>query len=107
MFIGSPTRAFNATPAIMTFIKCLSKGKLDGVQAAAFDTRINPEQTESKFLKFMIKLFGYADVKIANALTKAGAELPIESAGFGITGTEGPLLDGEIERAKSWADQIL
>jgi flavodoxin len=107
MFIGSPTRAFNATPAIMTFIKSLPKGKLDGVQAAAFDTRINPEQTESRFLKFMIKLFGYADVKIANALTKAGAELPIESAGFGVTGTEGPLLDGEIERAKSWADQIL
>lgn len=107
LFVGSPTRAFNATPAIMTFIKSFPKGKLDGVQAAAFDTRINPEQTESKFLKLMIKLFGYADIKIAKALSNTGAELPIGSEGFGVTGTEGPLVEGELERAKSWSARIL
>ena len=107
LFVGSPTRAFNATPAIMTMIKEMPQDTLNGVKAAAFDTRIKEEQTDSGFLKFMIKLFGYADVKIAKALSKAGAQLPIESAGFGVTGTEGPLLDGEIERAKSWAKQIL
>lgn len=107
LFVGSPTRVFRPTPAIMNFIKGLGPKALSGVKAAVFDTRIPIEQTDSGFLKMLIKILGYADVKIAKALMKAGADLPIENGGFGVSGTEGPLIDGELERAQDWARQIL
>lgn len=107
LFVGSPTRAFRPTPATMTFLKGLRQNTLSGVKAAAFDTRIPINQTDSGFLKFLIKLFGYADAKIAKALAKAGAELALDNDGFGVSGTEGPLLDGELERAQDWAKGIL
>jgi flavodoxin len=107
LFIGSPTRAFSPTPATMTFIKGLEPNALTGVKAAAFDTRIPFEQAESGFLQFMIKLFGYAETKIAKALTKAGGILALTSEGFGVSGIEGPLVEGELERAQDWARGIL
>lgn len=107
LIVGSPTRAFRPTPATMTFLKGLGKNGLSGVSAAAFDTRIPLDQAESGFLRMMINLFGYADAKIAKALTKAGASLALENAGFGVSGTEGPLIEGELERAQDWARQII
>jgi flavodoxin I len=107
LFVGSPTRVFRPTPATMTFIKDLGPKALTGVKAAAFDTRIPIDQTDSEFLKMLINLLGYADSKIAKGLSKAGAELALESNGFGVSGTEGPLIEGELERAQDWARQIL
>lgn len=107
LFVGSPTRAFRPTPATMSFIKGLGPNALSGVKAAAFDTRIPIDQTESAFLKVLINLFGYADKIIAKALPKAGADLALESNGFGVSGTEGPLIEGELERAQDWARKIL
>ena len=107
LIVGSPTRGFRPTPAIMNFFKNLPDNALHRLKAAAFDTRIPIEKAEPGFLRFMIKLFGYADEKIAKQLEKAGAYLALKSTGFGVTGTEGPLEDGELERAKNWASSIL
>lgn len=107
LFVGSPTRAFNPTPATMNFLKGLRPDGLSGVKAASFDTRIPNDEKTPGFLKLLIKLFGYADTKIAKALVKAGAELAIESEGFAVSGTEGPLIEGELERAQDWARGIL
>ena len=107
LIVGSPARGFRPTPAILSFLKGVGPHALSGVKAAAFDTRIPVDQTNSGFLKMMIRLFGYADKKIAQALTKAGAELALESTGFGVSGTEGPLLEDELARAQDWARQIL
>lgn len=107
LLVGSPTRAFSPSPATSSFIKNLAPEALKGVRAGAFDTRIPKEQTDSGFLRIMINLFGYADKKIAKALTKAGADLVLENTGFGVKGTEGPLVEGELERAKDWAASIL
>lgn len=106
LFVGSPTRAFRATPDTMNFLKGLGRDALKGVKAAAFDTRFPFENIESGILRFMAKLFGYADVKIAKALKKAGASLPLDSAGFGVSDTEGPLIEGELERARDWAVKL-
>jgi flavodoxin I len=106
LFVGSPTRAFRPTPAILTFINDLDSTKMQKVKAAAFDTRIPKDQADSGFLRFMISLFGYADKKITKKLQNKKAILALESEGFGVSGTEGPLLDGELERAKDWAKQI-
>lgn len=107
LIVGSPTRAFRPTPAVMNFIKNLGSSRLKGIKAAAFDTRIPKDQDIPGILRLMINLFGYADVKIAKALSKSGADLAIESTGFGVKDTEGPLLDGELERARDWAVKIL
>jgi flavodoxin len=107
LIVGSPTRAFNPTPAIKDFLKKLAPDGLKGISAAAFDTRIPKDQTDSGFLKLMISLFGYADKKIEKGLEKAGASISLESTGFGVKGTEGPLVDGELDRARTWAKEIL
>ncbi len=107
LLVGSPTRAFNPTPAIKDYLKSLGSDALKGVKAAAFDTRIPKDKTDSGFLKFMINIFGYADKKIEKQLAKAGANICIESTGFGVSGTEGPLYEGELERAKHWVKGIL
>jgi len=107
LVVGSPTRAFNPTPAIKNFLKGLKRGSLEGVKAAAFDTRIPFEKAEPAFLRMMIRLFGYADEKIVKGLSKAGADLALESGGFGVKDSEGPLAEGELERAKAWAKEIL
>jgi hypothetical protein len=54
----------------------------------------------------MVKLFGYAAKPIANRLTKKGGVLTMEPEGFFVEGTEGPLTDGELERAAAWAQRI-
>jgi flavodoxin len=106
LFLGSPTRAFRPTPAILTFIKELNPASMRGVKTATFDTRIPKDQTDSGFLRFMITLFGYGDKKIAKRLADKGTTLALKSEGFGVSDTEGPLLEGELERAKAWAVQI-
>lgn len=107
LFVGSPTRIFRASPTIMGFLRNLGSGSLSGVKTAVFDTRIPVDQTDSGFLRTMIKFFGYADTKIAKVLKKKGAELVIHNEGFAVTGTEGPLVEGELERAQDWARSIL
>ena len=44
---------------------------------------------------------GYADKKIGNLLKAKGARV-LDSAGFFVVDSEGPMVDGEIERAQRW-----
>ena len=106
LFIGSPTRAFQPSPATMTFLKG-QKGQLAGVKAAAFDTRIKAEDTPSGFLRFMIGIFGYATPKLIKGLQKTGADVTLEAEGFAVLDSEGPLAEGELDRARAWAVKIL
>ena len=106
LFVGSPTRAFQPTPTIMAFLKG-QKGQLAGVKAAAFDTRIKVEDTSSGFLRFMIGIFGYATPKLVKGLQKTGADIVLEAEGFAVLDSEGPLVEGELDRARAWAVNIL
>lgn len=107
LVVGSPTRAFSPSPEVKKFLSAIPSGSLQGVRAAAFDTRIAIEDTNSGFLKFMVKLFGYAAEPIATKLLKKGAQSGAPPAGFFVNGTEGPLREGELERAADWARQLL
>ncbi len=104
--VGSPTRGFQPTPAIKAFIRALPSHGLQGVQVTAFDTGIAPEDTDSKFLKFMIKLGGYAAKRIAKLLAQKGGTLVLPAQGFWVLGEKGPLKDKELERAKAWGEKI-
>ena len=107
LIVGSPTRAFRATPAITNLIKGISKNGLKGIKVAAFDTRISINDINSSIGRFFINLFGYAAKPMSDKLRKKGGELIIPPEGFFVEGTEGPLKEGELKRAADWAKQIL
>ena len=103
LIVGSPTRAFQPTQPIKTFLKTMPPNLLKGVKVAAFDTRISVEDTNSGFLKFMVKIFGYAAKPIADLLKKKGGSLVQPPEGFYVKDSEGPLKEGELDRAALWA----
>jgi flavodoxin len=107
LIVGSPTRAFSPTPAVRNWLKSIAPNGLKGVKVAAFDTRIALSDVDSTLLNFMVKLFGYAAQPIADRLTKKGGDLALSPEGFFVKGSEGPLKDGELERAADWVRQVI
>ena len=95
VIVGSPTHGGRPTPEIQGLLKALLA--LEGVKAAAFDTRHVSKWT---------LLFGYAAPRIARGLKRNGATLIVPPEGFFVLGTKGPLKEGEIERAAGWAKGI-
>lgn len=106
LIVGSPTRAFSPSPATKSFLKGIPSKKLTGVKVTAFDTRFAMTDKVPGFLRFMAKLFGYADKPILDSLKKKGGEETVPSEGFFVMDSEGPLENGEIERAVLWVNQI-
>jgi flavodoxin len=104
LIVGSPTRQFRPTGATTS----IPKNGLEGVKVAAFDTRFTVSEIEKvRILAFFVRIFGYAAKPIADRLEKKGGELVIPPEGFYVGDTEGPLLEGELERAADWAKQII
>jgi flavodoxin I len=96
VIVGSPTHGGRPTPEIQGLLKALSA--LEGVRAAAFDTRHVSKWT---------LLFGYAAPRIARSLKSNGAALLASPEGFFVLGTQGPLKEGELERAAGWAKGVV
>jgi flavodoxin I len=98
LIIGSPTHGGRPTPAVQDFLNKVTPQSLKDIKAAAFDTRAT-----SKFAK----IFGNAAGRISGHLTKKGGIVVASPEGFLVTGTKGPLKEGELERAAAWAKGIL
>ena len=107
LVVGSPTRAFRPMPSVSAFLKGLSADALQGVKTAAFDTRISTENAKSAILRFFVSIFGWAAPKIAKALAQKGGRQAVAPEGFYVLGSEGPLREGELERAAAWARRIV
>ncbi|MBN2589675.1 MAG: hypothetical protein JXA96_07425 [Sedimentisphaerales bacterium] len=107
LVVGAPTRAFRPSPGVSGFLKSIPANSMQGIKAASFDTRIAIEDIKIRFLRFMVKLFGYAAEPISKKLRKKGAEIVIAPEGFCVKDTEGPLKEGELERAAAWSKQII
>jgi flavodoxin I len=105
LIVGSPTNGFCPTPATATFLKNLHG--LKKIKVAAFDTRIDKAFVKKLFVRFFMKIWGYAAEPIAKMLVKKGGELVVPAEGFYVAGNAGPLRDGELARARKWARQIL
>jgi flavodoxin len=103
---GSPTRGFPPTEDIAKLINGLPKNHLAGVDVAAFDTRIALEMIDSKALRFIVDKGGYAASTIAKSLEKKGGRLAAPGEGFLVTDEQGPLKDGELERALAWIRKV-
>ncbi len=109
LIVGSPTRAFRPTPAITKLLKSIPGNALNQTRVAAFDTRVTDQELASApwILRKMVKIFGYAAKPIADRLVKKGGNLTASPEGFFVEGTEGPLKEGEPERAEEWAKRII
>ena len=103
LLVGSPTRGFRPTEGISTYLKNLPKDILKGVRAAAFDTRIPLETIKASVFRFIVSKGGYAAPAITKKLLAKGAEIIAEPEGFFVKESEGPLVEGELERAAAWA----
>jgi flavodoxin len=107
LVVGCPTQKFSPTGATTKLLKRIPKDGLKGVKVAAFDTRFTEAEIEKvKILAFFVRLFGYAAEPIADRLKNKGGELAVPPEAFYVSETEGPLLEGELERAAEWAKQI-
>jgi flavodoxin len=107
LVVGSPTRAFSPTPAIKRWVSGLPSKSLQGVKVGAFDTRMALEDVDSGFLNFMVKIFGYAAKPIGDRLARKGGDRALSLEGFYVKDSEGPLKDGELERAADWVRGML
>ena len=98
LIVGSPTHAGRPVQAVQDFLKKVPQHSLKDVNVAAFDTRI---------AKKIVGVFGYAAGRIAENLKKKGGTLLSSPEGFFVAGGEGPLKDGELERAATWGKRLL
>ncbi|HCX03370.1 MAG: flavodoxin domain-containing protein [Tissierellales bacterium] len=101
LIIGTPTRAFRPTKDISNILNKYPLTIKD-LKVAAFDTRIDYDTIKPKTLSMVMKRSGYAVDKIYKKLSKIGVELIAEPAGFYVGESEGPLLEGEKEKAERW-----
>ena len=98
LVIGSPTYAGRPMPSIADFMNKIPESVIKGKNVAAFDTRIPSK---------IAKLFGYAADKIAKNLKDKGANPVVPAEAFYVMGKEGPLKEGELERAAAWAKTLI
>ncbi len=105
LVVGSPTRAFSASDSTKAFLKGLSAGALNGVKVTAFDTRMDIKKAPG-ILRFLAGIFGYAAEPIAAQLKKKGGNPACQPQGFIVKDTQGPLEDGELQRAAEWGMTI-
>ncbi|MFC2009982.1 flavodoxin family protein [Chloroflexota bacterium] len=98
LIVGSPTYGGRPTEAIKDFLNQVTESVIKGINVAAFDTRISAR---------WVKIFGFAAGRIAKNLKKKGGTLILSPEGFFVKGTKGPLKEGELEHAASWAKEVV
>lgn len=98
LIAGAPTQAASPSPPMKDFLENLPKSAVEGVDVAAFDTRMTTR---------WLKIIGYAAGKIGKQLKKKGGNLVMKAEPFYVTGGKGPLKEGETERAAEWAKELV
>ncbi|MFA6908873.1 MAG: flavodoxin family protein [Patescibacteria group bacterium] len=106
LIVGSPTQGGMPTAGLQKFLHEIPAGTLKDVRVAAFDTRFL-EKDQNIALRLLMKTIGYAASKIEKILLEKGGQLAAPAEGFIVTGKEGPLQEGEEERAQKWVSVIV
>jgi flavodoxin len=94
VIMGSPTHRMNLPEDVRFKLGSLPKRILRGKKMAAFDTSY-------KMSRWLTPLT--ASKKLVRKLKKLGGKRVVPPETFHVVGKEGPLYDGEIERAQNWA----
>lgn len=97
--MGTPTHKMNLPQAVRPVFEKLPRRILRGVPIAAFDTSYRMSAFLARFT---------AAKRVDRKLCKLGGKRLVPPETFHVEEHhEGPLLDGEIERARTWAQTIL
>jgi flavodoxin len=94
--VGGPTQGHGISPALTAWFANLSRDAAQGIAAVTFDTRFRKPAW----------LTGSAAHSLAKRLEQDGCRMVAPAESFFVAGTEGPLEDGEMERAAAWAREI-
>ena len=105
LLVGSPTHGGTFTEPVKNYLGTIPSQRLQGMKAAAFDTSFSKE-TQKGLAKFVIGIFGCAAPKINEELSAKGATVVAEET-FIVLDTEGPLQEGEVERAQGWVNGLI
>jgi flavodoxin I len=97
VIMGSPTHKMNLPEAVRPVLDLLPKRSLRGVSIAAFDTSYRMNAILARFT---------AAKKLDRKLRKLGGKRIAPPETFFVAEREGPLEEGELERAQAWAVQI-
>ena len=96
--MGSPTHRMNLPEVVRPVFETLPRRVLRGKRVAAFDTSYKMSPLLARFT---------AAPKLDRKLRRLGGKRLVRPETFHVVGREGPLYEGEIERAKAWAASIL
>lgn len=91
---GSPVNGWRPTVATMSALNELPEKTFKDIRFTTFDTRV--------------KMFLHGDAKdhMAEKIRTLGGEPIAKPKEFYVKGKDGPLIEGEIEKAAQWARQI-
>ena len=96
--MGTPTHRMNLPDAVRATFETLPRRVLGGAPVAAYDTSYKMSSILARFT---------AAKKLAQKLRKLGGKRVVPPETFYVMEREGPLFEGEIERANAWAKRIL
>jgi flavodoxin len=94
--VGGPTQGHGVSSALRVFLDRIPPDAVRGMRVVTFDTR----------LRWPRVLSGSAAAGCARRLVKKGACLLVPPECFLVLAAEGPLLEGELDRARAWADEV-
>lgn len=97
VIMGSPTHKMNLPDAVDAVLDGLPKKCLRGAHVAAFDTSYRMNSLLARFT---------AAKKLDRKMRKLGGKRIVPPETFFVAGREGPLEEGELERAAAWARQL-
>jgi flavodoxin len=95
---GTPTHRMNLPEAARPVFETLPRRILRGTPVAAFDTSYKMSAWLARFT---------AARRLLSKFRKLGGKRVVAPETFHVMEKEGPLYDGEIERAREWARLIL
>jgi flavodoxin len=96
LVLGCPTQKRRPTPAMRSLLEYIPAEALNRLAVACFDTRFSQSS----------RITGSAARWMARKLSKRGASHLLPGESFLVKGTHGPLENGEVERAISWARML-
>lgn len=103
---GSPTQGGRPTKRLHSFIDDLPANSLTGKYITAFDTRFAITK-HGLALRLLMRTIGFAAPHLFFGLKAKGGIPAHQPEGFIVDDNEGPLQQGELERAAEWMKNIL
>ncbi|MFN8494495.1 MAG: flavodoxin domain-containing protein [Caldilineaceae bacterium] len=93
LVLGCPTQGWHPTPAMNTFLTGVTATLLSGLDIACFDTRFHLPRF----------LTGSAAHAMVGQMHKLGGLVLAPPESFFVESKQGPLEEGELQRADGWA----